>query len=226
MYMLYLWLFFPVTGVSGFLSLSKNRCQQLGTARFASPYLSAEYLYFDITVQDQDIGRMVFQLSIPSNLPKHAEHVIEVCRGDRRSIDPRASYKNCQFDYSLDYIEGPQYRWSHILKGPPSKKILEDPESQLQTTHKVFGGQYYGDEYMDGTVLCVPIVGPGRGTSRLTIVRVQESPREWKERLLLNSGVIGKLVEGQDVLEFMAKQKYGPPMVRDCGVLEEGDVDA
>eukprot|EP00957_Ditylum_brightwellii_P017508 1319324-Ditylum_brightwellii.AAC.1 len=63
--------------------------------------------------------------------------------------------------------------------------------------------------------------GPGRGSTRLAVVRVGESPPAWKERLLLNSAIIGVLEEGLDTLHAMARQEFGPPVVTASGVLEE-----
>ena len=81
-------------------------------------------------------------------------------------------------------------------------------------------------------LLTVPISGPGFGTSKFSIVRVSESPREWGERLLKNSAVVGFLDcsanggFGEDtndgrcslqVLRAMAKQKIGVPTIVACG---------
>ena len=125
-----------------------------------------------------------------------------------------------------------RYRWGHQLKGRGrnaigrSDQLIIDPENQLQSTHSCFGGQYYGVEYeeMDGdpgVFLTVPIVGPGRGSSKFSIVRVGESPREWGDRLLMNSGVIGRLDPSSlEVLHAMARQRMGPPTVVAAGALE------
>ena len=82
-------------------------------------------------------------------------------------------------------------------------------------------------------LLTVPIHGPGAGSSKFAIVRVSESPREWGERLLLNSAVVGFLDcnadggfgddtndgrDSLDVLRAMAKQKIGVPTILGCGV--------
>lgn len=72
-------------------------------------------------------------------------------------------------------------------------------------------------------LLTVQVAGPGRGSSRLQIVRVGESPREWGERLLLNTDVIGRLVDGLETLHAMARQQMGPPTVVAAGVLSEDD---
>jgi hypothetical protein len=213
-----------------------------GLSALASPYLSAERVYFDIQIAGNDVGRLIFQLTIPSPLPVHAENMIRLCRGDLRGIDPAAHYVGCQFDYSPDYIEEVginssrgRYRWSHVLRGRNRNAIgradqpIVDPENQLQCTHSVYGGQYYGDKYYDdgdddpGVLLTVQVAGPGRGSSRLQIVRVGESPREWGERLLLNTGVIGRLVQGLETLHAMARQRSGPPTVVAAGVLLEDD---
>jgi hypothetical protein len=210
-------------------------------ATSVSPYLSAEFVYFDLQVQGQDIGRLVFQLKIPSPLPLHAENLIKLCRGDQRSIDPLATYVGCAFDYSTDYIEDGKgrYRWSHVLRGNNRNALgradeaLSDPTNQLQCTHSMYGGQYYGDKYdaskvnelnEEGVLLTVQIRGPGRGSSRWQLVRVGESPPEWGERLLLNTGVIGHLVSGIDTVHAMARQTLGPPTVVQAGVLSSIDI--
>jgi hypothetical protein len=216
----------------------------LAAATTASPYRSAEYVYFDLQVQGQDIGRLVFQLTIPSPLPLHAENLIQLCRGDQRSIDPAATYLGCAFDYGTDYIEDGRgrYRWSHVLRGKNRNAVgradaaISDPANQLQCTHSVFGGQYYGEKYDAssrnegnddddyGVLVTVQIRGPGHGSSRWQLVRVGESPPEWGERLLLNTGVIGRLVRGIDTVHAMARQSVGPPTIVQAGILSSEDL--
>ena len=202
----------------------------------ASPYLSADNVYFDIQVAGQDVGRLVFDLTIPSPLPVHAENLIQLARGDRRSIDPAAHYVGCEFDFGMDYVEDGtgRYRWSHVLRGRGRNAVgradqpISDPENQIQCTHSVYGGQYYGDKYEASSdsndpdvLLAVQVAGPGRGSSRVSVVRVGESPREWRERLLLNAGVLGRLrPEYIDTIHQMARQKLGPPKISAAGVLE------
>ena len=202
-------------------------------------------IYFDIEVQDTPVGRLVFELAGPSPLPLHTENIIQLCKGSRRGIDPLAHYVGCEFDYSPATIEdgSGRYRWGHILKGRGRNAIgradepIVDHENLLACTHTCFGGQYYGvkyeegststssndmtdDDLQSGVVLAVSIAGPGRGSSRLSILRVGESPPEWRERLLLNSGVVGSLVpESIDTLRTMARQRLGPPKVVASGVL-------
>ena len=131
-------------------------------------------------------------------------------------------------------------------------ETFSDPERLKDCTHKSFGGVYYGMRYQDvvdtlskqtdgeaqAVLLTVPINGPKSGTSKFSMVRVSESPREWGERLLLNSAVIGYLdcgadgtlvgddgsdenekVKPLDVLRAMAQQKVGIPTIINCGVL-------
>eukprot|EP00585_Thalassiosira_rotula_P003156 CAMPEP_0196133296 /NCGR_PEP_ID=MMETSP0910-20130528/2576_1 /TAXON_ID=49265 /ORGANISM="Thalassiosira rotula, Strain GSO102" /LENGTH=338 /DNA_ID=CAMNT_0041393007 /DNA_START=36 /DNA_END=1053 /DNA_ORIENTATION=- len=144
---------------------------------------------------------------------------------------------------------------------------FSDPERVKECAHTCFGGVYYGMSYDEiisdrekkkegesddeddaAVLLTVPIHGPGAGTSKFSIVRVEESPREWGERLLENSAVVGYLdcgadgtfvgdddddddddesVEGEDggprptsldVLRAMARQRVGPPKIVHCGV--------
>lgn len=135
-----------------------------------------------------------------------------------------------------------RYRWSHVLRGRNRNAIgradqpIVDPANQLQCTHAVYGGQYYGDKYYSdvnnniddddpGVLLTVQVAGPGRGSSRWQLVRVGESPREWGERLLLNTGVIGRLISGIETVHVMARQRSGPPTVVGAGVLSTSTSD-
>lgn len=203
--------------------------------------LSASTVYFDIEIAGQKVGRLIFDLTNPSKLPLHAENLIQLCKGSRRGIDPKAHYVGCQFDYSPATIEEPsvgmggRYRWGHSLPGRGRNAInraderIRDPENQLQCTHACFGGQYYGDRYSEdsldgdddpGVFLTVSVTGPGYGSSKFSIVRVRESPKEWGERLLLNAGVIGKMRKScLSVLHAMARQRQGPPTIVASGVL-------
>lgn len=198
--------------------------------------VSADSVYFDIEVAGTEIGRLVFHLANPSPLPLHTENLIELAKGSRRGIDPRAHYVGCEFDFSPSTIEDGmgRYRWGHQLKGRGRNAIgradenINDPENQLKYTHSCFGGQYYGVRYDPskfeegdpGVLLTVTVLGPGRGTSKFSIVRVGESPNEWGERLLLNAGVIGKMDPScLEVLHTMVRQRQGPPTVVAAGVL-------
>jgi hypothetical protein len=197
--------------------------------------LSADSIYFDIEVANEPIGRLVFHLTNPSPLPLHAENIIQLAKGSRRGIDPQAHYVGCQFDFSPATVEDGmgRYRWGHQLKGRGRNALgradqpIKDPESQIKCTHSCYGGQYYGDVYTEvegdpGVVLTVPVVGPGYGSSKFSIVRVGESPQEWKERLLINSGMIGKMDPScLETLHAMARQRMGPPTVVACGALDD-----
>jgi hypothetical protein len=241
-----------------------------------SPYLSAEFCYFDVRTNDNTVGRLVVQLTIPSLLPRHAENFVRLCRGDLVAIDPKATYVGCTFDDTTDYAEyyytntadgttvtstNGRYRWSHVVRGRNRNAIgratdpIVDAASVRQCTNAVFGGQYYGDvvgntldqEYaMDdddaaansfdsspyinattvrlGIVLAVSVAGPGYGSSRFALVRVAESPPEWRQRLLLNSGVIGRLVSGHETLHALARRdprkSSSPPTIVATGVLD------
>ena len=198
--------------------------------------LSADTVYFDIEVAGTEIGRLIFQLANPSPLPLHAENLIQLAKGSRRGIDPKAHYVGCAFDYSPATIEDGfgRYKWGHQLKGRGRNAIgradeaIYDPENQLRCTNSCFGGQYYGvrydpgelDEGDPGVLLAVTVLGPGRGSSKFSIIRVGESPNEWGERLLLNAGVIGRMdTSCLEVLQRMARQQTGPPTVVAAGVL-------
>lgn len=206
------------------------------TATTSQQQVAATRIYFDIKVANEPIGRLVFELTSPPSLPLYTENLVQLCKGSRRAIDPLAHYVGCEFDFSPLHVQedgSGRYRWAHTCKGRgrnavgrPDQAIV-DPQNLLQCTHSCFGGQYYGDQYGAdysdyGVVLTVPVAGPGRGTSRFSIVRVAESPTEWQERLLLNSGVVGKLVgpESMETLYRMARQRSGPPTIAGSGVLE------
>jgi hypothetical protein len=199
--------------------------------------ISAYSIYFDIEVANQPIGRLIFHVTNPSSLPKHAENIIQLAKGSRRGIDPKAHYVGCEFDFSPSTVEDGlgRYRWSHQLKGRGrngigrADELITDPESQAGCCHSTFGGQYYGDIYTKiendpSVLLTVPVVGPGYGSSKFSIVRVEESPKEWRETLLMNSGVIGRLdISSLETLHAMARQRNGPPTIVSGGVLDDSD---
>ena len=193
-------------------------------------------IYFDIEIQNTPIGRLVFHLTNPSPLPLHAENIIQLVKGSRRSIDPKAHYVNCEFDFSPASVEDGmgRYKWGHQLRGRGRNAIgradepIVDIPNQLKHSHSIFGGQYYGDEWFysndPDVLLTVPILGPGHGTSKFSIIRVGESPKEWRERLLINAGVIGRMDPSSlEVLHMMARQRVAPPKVVEAGVLTSVD---
>ena len=115
------------------------------------------------------------------------------------------------------------------------EECLLDPQNLKNCQHSIYGGVYYGLEYgvgvgagvgaedvenEEGVVLTVPLVGAYRGSTSFSIVRVGESPQEWRERLLLQSAVLGVLESGIDVLREMARQTSGPPTVVVSGIVE------
>ena len=196
-------------------------------------------IYLDLEVAGEAIGRLTFQIPNVQLLPRHTENILKLCSQERSSIDPRCKYVGCEFQHSPQFVEGfAQYRWGHTLKGRgrnavgPAEERITDPENMKKCTHSVYGGQYYGLNYGDdiprqevdgkdvSVVLTVPLVGPGRGSTDLSIVRVGESPPEWKERLLLNSAVLGWMdASSVETLHTMARQTSGPPKVVGSGVL-------
>eukprot|EP00977_Amphora_coffeiformis_P005347 scaffold1143_cov177-Amphora_coffeaeformis.AAC.3 len=136
--------------------------------------------------------------------------------------------------------------------GRPTERVVDTAALQSHS-HKLYGGIYYGlsqEEIVNDLLppmygqnendpedisastttltlplLTLPMTGPGRGYTQLTIVRVAESPQEWRERLLLNSAVIGWLEpQSMAVLQTMATQQRGPPTVVDSGILEDTDL--
>ena len=218
------------TGISPLRVQRRNKTTQ--TQRYAD--LNEEgvnekptRLYFDIALGDDEVGRLIFNLKDSERLlPMHTENLIKLCTGAVRSVDPRCSYVKCAFKHSPQFVEEfPQYRWAHVLDGRGRNAVgrptdrISDPQSLRACAHSLYGGVYYGLEYNDeigekeGVVLTVPLVGSYRGSTSFSIVRVGESPREWRERLLLNSAVMGYLESGIDVLQKMARQTKAPPTI-------------
>ena len=101
---------------------------------------------------------------------------------------------------------------------------IEEKERMTSCRVTVQGsGDYYGIRYgpEHPVVLTVPLVGPGRGSTSFSIVRVGDSPQEWGERLLINSAVVGWLDDAsKEALTQLASQTDGPPTVVDSGILE------
>jgi hypothetical protein len=128
-----------------------------------------------------------------------------------------------------------RYRWGHVCDGPNVKikeqDVLDANQSLMKSKQSCFGGTYYGMPYRDVLQLirdtsvknekeAILLTVPTTLSTKFSIVRVSESPREWGERLLLNSAVIGYLdCDSLDVLRLMARQRVGVPMIVDCGVL-------
>lgn len=233
-------------------------------------------VYFDIGVKTPptsqggstvlNVGRIWFNITPknhPHHLPLHISNLCGLAAGTRKSVDPKATYVRCTFQFSPATIDDGsfRYRWAHQCDGNQRNAIraslasggvsdwdeqFSDPERLKECTHNSFGGSYFGwryEEILDllsaeegsapAILLTVPIHGPGAGSSKFSIVRVSESPREWGERLLLNSAVVGFLDcnadggfgddtndgrDSLDVLRAMAKQKIGVPTILGCGV--------
>ena len=190
---------------------------------------SATKVYFDIAIStpkdEITLGRLTFNLTPsthPYYLPLHTSNLLSLASSKRKSIDSKATYEGCTFQYSPAAIEDGsfRYKWGHVMIGNQRNAIqtksvsgeelgydepFSDPQRVAECSHSSFGGVYYGQSYeeivellaKDGqdvvVVLTVPIQGPGAGTSKFSIVRVSESPQEWGERLLHNSAIIGYL---------------------------------
>ena len=190
---------------------------------------STTMIFFDISLDNEPIGKLTFRMmDDPNACPNLRENLIKICTGERKPIDPLCTYVGCKFKHSPNSVEGfPQYRWAHEVDGKkrnavgrPTERITET--ALRQCSHSIYGGVYYGLNYEQirgpyGVVLTVPLVGPLRGSSSFSIVRVDESPKEWKERLLLNSAVLGSLVSGIETLHMMARQTRAPPTITASG---------
>lgn len=222
------------------LSQSGDQLEQSSGGEDDSSSTEPTRIYFDIAIggnsnDTEIIGRLVFNLNYSERmLPLHTENLIKLATGEVRSIDPRCSYLKCQFKHSPQFVETfPQYRWAHVLDGRgrnavgrPTERI-QDMDSMKTCAHSVFGGVYYGLDYNEdlvnsseeGVVLTVPLVGAYRGSTSFSIVRVGESPLEWRERLLVNSAVVGYLESGIQALRELARQTSGPPIIVASGKL-------
>ena len=191
-------------------------------------------MFIDVTVPSRDESnplRLVFHIPQPNLLPQHAENILALAAQSRRSIDSRCHYVGCAFRHSPQFVEGfPQYRWAHVLDGRGINAIgrgqerIDEKEAMASCKVTVQGsGDYYGIPYDPDwpVVLTVPLVGPGRGSTSFSIVRVGDSPQEWGERLLINAAVIGWMdASSNNALVEMATQTDGPPTVVNSGILE------
>ena len=186
-------------------------------------------VYFDISISDTNIGRLIVHLPMSHihHLPIHTSYFLSLVSSMRIGVDPKATFTGCQFQYSPSSIEdgSMRYRWGHICDGPALQIKSRDvdmegmSESLIKSKHSCFGGTYYGISYADIVELineefneevigreAVLLTVPTALSSKFSIVRVSESPKEWGERLLLNSAVIGYLdCESLDVLKVMAR---------------------
>lgn len=195
---------------------------------------AAARLFFDVSAGDRTLGRIVVRLDEATAiaLPRMSENVRQLAAAERAPVDARLTYRGCAFEYSPSYVEGPQYKWAHVLKGNGLPALPPTPEERaalLACTRDCFGGSYYGmrvedDDGAGASVLAMPVSGPGAGKSRIAFVRVGASPREWRQRLLLNLAVLGA-VDGsasEATLRAIATAPC-PPVVEDCGELPRDD---
>ena len=200
-------------------------------------------VYFDIAVEGKDIGRLLFHLIPSSNknyLPIHASNFLSLVSSSRTAINPKATYKGCQFLYSPSSIEdgSMRYRWGHVCDGPTIQQREDSKDANLtllRCKQSCYGGTYYGTPYAEILDLiseqtsimqsdeneAVLLTVPTAVSARFSVVRVSESPKEWGERLLLNTAVLGYLdSESLDTLRVMARQRFGVPTITGCGVLD------
>jgi len=197
--------------------------------------LARSVIYFDIGVGGTPLGRLQFALAPAEILPHTVENMRSLTAGERCSIDPKLTYTGCAFAWSPSYLAGPQYKFAHVCDGRGKRAIAaaDDGQALSRCAVRAFGGATYyglrlcpdGDDTEEastgtttsaGTVLTMPVVGPGRGKSRFSIVRVAASPPAWKERLLINAAVVGSLISGEKVVEAMS-MATSPPVVLASG---------
>eukprot|EP00562_Extubocellulus_spinifer_P006947 CAMPEP_0178518356 /NCGR_PEP_ID=MMETSP0696-20121128/26213_1 /TAXON_ID=265572 /ORGANISM="Extubocellulus spinifer, Strain CCMP396" /LENGTH=290 /DNA_ID=CAMNT_0020148913 /DNA_START=56 /DNA_END=928 /DNA_ORIENTATION=+ len=227
-------------------SLSSSSLSDSDNSSLTSLYLDVSIPNRDNNAKDGDDSplRLIFHVpTSPALLPLHTENIIKLFSQSQRSIDSRCSYVGCAFRHSPQFVEGfPQYRWAHVLDGRSINAVgrgsdrIEEKDAMSACRVDVVGsGSYYGIRYEDiptvgdaydntgggrGVALTVPLSGPGRGSTSLSVVRVGDSPQEWGERLLINSAVIGWMDPScGEALRTMATQTDGPPSVVASGVL-------
>lgn len=197
---------------------------------------TASRVYLDVAVGARPLGRLVFALDAGSPLTATVANVRLLCSGEKTSLDASLTFLGCAFEHSPSYVEGAQYKWSHVLKGNGRNAVgrprdrLDERAALARCTHSCFGGCYYGmelpSEGAPASVLTVPVAGPGSGYTRIAIVRVRDSPPQWREQLLLNSAVLGALQpESEPVLLEMARAE-APPVVVGCGVLPPAEASS
>lgn len=196
-------------------------------------------LYLDVSCgQSAPKGRVLLHLDEAATvqLPRATENMRLLFTGERSPINPSLTYANCAFVHTPASMEASaQYRWAHVLRGPKVAALpggsLDSPAHLSACAHDLNfpgGGRYYGacvdpnsDPAEGGTVVAVPVAGPGAGKSRLVIIRVAESPATWRERLLINLAVLGHVAgsESQAMVRAMAQSREAP-VVCACGLLD------
>lgn len=193
-------------------------------------------IWMDVSIGGTPVGRLTFSLAPREMLPNTIDNFRSLVLSERRSIEPGLTYHGCAFAWSPSYVEGPQYKFSHVCDGNGKRAVraTDDGAVLSRCAVRVFGGTTYyglrlcpdggaagaadGTTTSAGTVLTVPVAGPGRGKSRFAIVRVADSPPAWRERLLINTAVVGGLISGSEVVTAMATAS-APPVVLASGEL-------
>ena len=87
---------------------------------------TANKIFFDIAIQSPtkeiELGRLTFHLTPPNHphyLPLHISNFISLASSQRKSIDSKATYEGCLFQYSPVTIEdgSMRYKWGHVCEG-------------------------------------------------------------------------------------------------------------
>lgn len=209
-------------------------CALLRLAACSPPAAQAAVrIFFDLTSAGAPLGRVTFELAPPSLLPMFTSNLATLAT----TSDSTLSYAGCAFDFDASCIHGSDYAYVHRLagrgenaRGLPPSAAADSPAKLLASQRLGFGGAYYGLEVEDGdprarVVLTVPAQGARAGRSELSIVRVADSPEGLRQKLLLNSAVIGLLVGGEGVVEALPGVSE-PPVVDACGMQSAGSRDS
>ena len=209
-------------------------CALLRLAACSPPAAQAAVrIFFDLTSAGAPLGRVTFELAPPTLLPMFTSNLATLAT----TSDSTLSYAGCAFDFDASCVLGSDYAYVHRLagrgenaRGLPPSAAADSPAKLLASQRLGFGGAYYGLEVEDGdprarVVLTVPAQGARAGRSELSIVRVADSPEGLRQKLLLNSAVIGLLVDGEGVVEALPGVSE-PPVVDACGMQSAGSRDS
>jgi hypothetical protein len=189
----------------------------------------APRVFLDVASGKDALGRLEFELGAASLLPAHTENVRMLCTGERVGCAYR--YLGCFWEAGGAFAAGPRYGYAAELKGRgrnaygAASALIADDDALAACARA--GGAYHGLAVADdatATLLTVPVRGPGRGSTRLRVVRLGAAPPAARAALLRDSAVLGVLAPaGEATLDAMAAAAGGAkakrPRVVGCGEL-------
>ena len=189
--------------------------------------LAPPRIYFDVASAGGSLGRVEVSLESFDCLPRLSENLRLIASNER---SPRCTFDGARLAHSP---AGPNYKWAHSFEGSGNRPAIEasllGADASSANRNDVVGGSYYGAPLGDvDVVLTTPLAGPGAKKARFSFVRIGASPSEWKQRLLINSAVLGVAIspDADDVLARLAA--LGPddaPRIASTGVVDAADDD-